>query len=879
MRVLFISWAWPSHFYPMVPLAWAMRSAGHEVLVATQPAMTEAAVRTGLPVALVGRSDDTLSEIRRIGGPQKEDNRFRSWTDLRRFRSLNAQLYVRLAEDMIPATRALAAEWRPDMVVFEPTTYAGPVVAAELGVPAVRHLWGVDFPYLLREFDDEALAPLRARFDLDPVETLGVATVDVCPERMQVPPSPHVPMAVRRLRARYTPYNGPAVMPRWLLTPPERPRICVTGGTSWVHVPHPSQTGRIIRAAATLDVEVVAAVTAEAAAQMGPMPDNVRFARSLPLHLLLPTCVAYSSQGGMGSIMTAVTCGLPQLAAPLVADQRLNAERLVSTGAARMVLPHEADAETIRSHLSALLSDPAHREAAATLRAESQAQAPLSEVVEELASLPRPGRARRGAAVAGGRERAPRSAGPNGKALAPAVAAGEAPDPAVATGKVPEPAVMAGEAFEIAAAAREAPAPAVNAGEAFEAAVGAGPGSPPARRGSRAGTSRPARGLRVLFTPAYGGPVPARALVAAAWAFRVAGHEVRFAATPAIERAVAAAGLAAVPVGEGVDMDAALRAQLPSAQDCAALVTTQFHKGYGPAMYVAEELAEGEEGATPWALAYRDALLASVAAALRVADTAIAGTVEFARRWRPDLVVFGPRGYAGPLVARLCGVPAVRHLPGMDFGWLTEAVEAAALEPLWARYGLTGPDMSGTVTIDPCPSALRAHDGSPRLPVRFVPHSGAPGPLPAPRGRVCVAMGAESWWLPEQRAVAGLVTAALDDAAPASVSLAEALRGSDVLVTAGDDASLLTAVMAGVPAVVLPQLPEHAWRAQQYVATGAGLAIPPAELTPDAVRDAVARLRSDTGHRPPLRHMRAELEERPTYQDLVAELPGLLGVG
>ncbi|XVQ90065.1 nucleotide disphospho-sugar-binding domain-containing protein [Microbispora siamensis] len=816
MRVLFISWAWPSHFYPMVPLAWAMRSAGHEVLVVTQPAMAGPAVRTGLPVAVVGRSDDTLSEIRRIGGPQKEGNRFRSWTDLRRFRSLNAQLYVRLAEDMIPGTRALAGRWRPDMVVFEPTTYAGPVVAAELGVPAVRHLWGVDFPYLLREFDDEALAPLRARFDLDHVETLGAATVDVCPARMQVPPSPHVPLAVRRLRARYTPYNGPAVMPRWLLTPPERPRICVTGGTSWVHVPHPSQTGRIIRAAATLGVEVVAAVTAEAAAQMGPMPDNVRYAPSLPLHMLLPTCVAYSSQGGMGSIMTALTYGLPQLAAPLVADQRLNAERLVSTGSARMVLPHETDPATIRAHLSALLEDPAYREAAATLRAESQAQMPLAQVVAELESLSGPGRqAHRAVAVSAG-----------------------------ARGRSPESAA-----------------------------------SRPARADPRRVAGRgPARGLRVLFTPAYGGRAPARSLVAAAWAFRVAGHEVRFAATPAIEREVAAAGLPAFPVGDAVDMDATLRAQLPPAPDCAALVTTQFHKGYGPAMYVAEELSDEDAGPTPWALSYRDALISSVAATLRAADMAIAGTVNLARRWRPDLVVFGPRGYAGPLVARLLGVPSVRHLPGMDFGWLTEAVEAAALEPLWDRHGLAGPDMSGTVTIDPCPAALQAHDGSPRLLVRFVPYSGAVGPLPAAHGRVCVAMGEESWWLPEQRAVAGLVTAALEDATPASASLTEALRGCDALVTCGDDASLLTAVMAGVPAVVLPQLPEHAWRAQQYVATGAGLAVTPADLTTGAVRAAVDRLRLGDAHRAPLRHMRRELEERPTYQDLVDELPGLLGV-
>ncbi|MEU8150822.1 nucleotide disphospho-sugar-binding domain-containing protein [Nonomuraea sp. NPDC048901] len=825
MRVLFTSWAWPTHFYPMVPLAWAFRTAGHDVLVATQPAMTEAVTRAGLPISAVGHSRDVGAAIRDVGGPRRPGTRSSGPADLRHLRSLNSRLYVRLAEEMIPGTLALARAWRPDLVVFEPTTYAGPVAAADLGVPAVRHLWGVDFPYLLREFDDEALAPLRARFDLDPLETTGAITVDVCPERMQVPPSPDVPVTVERLRARYLPYNGAAVMPGWLLTPPGRPRICVTGGTSWIHMTSGSLTGAIVEAAAKLDVEIVAAVTAEAARDMGPLPGNVRLVDGLALHLLLPSCAAFVSQGGMGSVMTALAYGVPQLVAPQVGDQALNAERLASTGAGRVVLPHEADPDTLRSHLAELLETPGYGEAAATLRAESEAQAAPARVVAELESLTGP------------RVRARRAAGSAKRTVSTVSTANTVPS------------------------------------------VRAMPARPPARS------------LRVLFTPGYGGPGPARALVPLAWAFRLAGHEVRFAATPVMEREAGDAGLASVAVGEPADVGAALRAQLPAADECAALVTAQYHAGYGPALYLAKELADPSGELTPWALSYRDALVGSVERGLRLAGPAIGQTLEFARCWRPDLVVFGPRGYAGPLVARVLGVPAVRHLPGMDFGWITQAVEAAALEPLWARHGLADPDMSGTVTIDPCPTGMQALDGSPRLPVRFVPHSGAPGPLPAGAGRVCVAMGAESWWLPEQQAVTGLVTAALEAAAEVtgtvevtvevtgeSPSLAEALRGCDVLVTAGDDASLLTTVTAGVPALVLPQLPDHAWRAHQFAATGAGLVVPPAELTADSVRAAVAELLAGTGHRAPLRHLGREMAGRPTYHDVVAGLPGILGL-
>ena len=58
MRVLVTSWGWRSHFYPLVPLAWALRSAGHEVLVASQPAMIEVITGAGLPAVAVGEDLD-----------------------------------------------------------------------------------------------------------------------------------------------------------------------------------------------------------------------------------------------------------------------------------------------------------------------------------------------------------------------------------------------------------------------------------------------------------------------------------------------------------------------------------------------------------------------------------------------------------------------------------------------------------------------------------------------------------------------------------------------------------------------------------------------------------------------------------------------------
>src|SRR4051812_15798793 len=58
MRVLFTTWGWPSHFYPLVQLGWALGAAGHEVRVATQPGLLPAVGAAGLTPAAVGTDLD-----------------------------------------------------------------------------------------------------------------------------------------------------------------------------------------------------------------------------------------------------------------------------------------------------------------------------------------------------------------------------------------------------------------------------------------------------------------------------------------------------------------------------------------------------------------------------------------------------------------------------------------------------------------------------------------------------------------------------------------------------------------------------------------------------------------------------------------------------
>jgi UDP:flavonoid glycosyltransferase YjiC (YdhE family) len=389
MRVLLTSWAQPTHYFPMVPLGWALRAHGHEVRVASQPALADVITRSGLPAVVTGHDVDMktifegLSGGAGSGGKPPWANRAQLSAGQQRVWTIKGlEIFVPILDAMIGDLLDFARQWQPDLIVFEPTTWAGPLAGAVLGVPAVRHLWGIDFTLKTREYEPEVLGPTLDRLGLAEAETLGAVTVDNCPPSLQVPGT------YPRLGVRYVPYNGPGTAPDWLLDPPPRPRVCVTWGATNAHLmPDLTDTRPVLEALARMDVEVVAALSAADARRLGPPPERVRVVESLPLHLLLPTCDLIVHQGGMGTCMTAFSFGLPQLILPVLPEQRFNAHRLAASGAAITLPPWEANPDELRGRLTELLDAPEHRAAAGRVRAEMQAQPPPTEVVADLERL------------------------------------------------------------------------------------------------------------------------------------------------------------------------------------------------------------------------------------------------------------------------------------------------------------------------------------------------------------------------------------------------------------------------------------------------------------------------------------------------------------
>ncbi|MEW2353532.1 activator-dependent family glycosyltransferase [Spirillospora sp. NPDC029432] len=416
MRVLIVSHAQDTHFNGAVPLAWALRTAGHEVRVASQPALSGSITGAGLTAVEVGEDPELGLMMGSVGhrmlamhrDPDYLANRPERLT-LEYLQASNTVLawtfFSQLNNDsMVDDLVDFACSWRPDLVIWEQFTFGGAVAARACGAAHARLLSIADtfhnsrqvFLDKLRQeppehFDDtigEWLSWKLGRFGrtFDEEVMTGQWTID------QLPPSMRLPLGLRTVSMRYVPYNGPtpAVAPRWLDAEPVRPRVCLTLGETLRSIPFPTPISveDVFEAIADLDIELVATLTAAECAEVSRVPSNTRVVEHVPMHVLLPSCSAIIHHGGAGTWSTAGVCGVPQGATGWVWDTIYRAQRLEDLGAG-IHIPASAEftPDRLREVLISLLEKPSYKENAMRLREEILGCPSPNEVVPVLEEL------------------------------------------------------------------------------------------------------------------------------------------------------------------------------------------------------------------------------------------------------------------------------------------------------------------------------------------------------------------------------------------------------------------------------------------------------------------------------------------------------------
>ncbi|MBT2466940.1 macrolide-inactivating glycosyltransferase [Streptomyces sp. ISL-66] len=105
-------------------------------------------------------------------------------------------------------------------------------------------------------------------------------------------------------------------------------------------------------------------------AELGPIPANVEVHRWVPQLDILRRADAFITHAGAGGSQEGLATGTPMVAVPQAVDQFANADMLASLGVARHVPMAEADAETLREAVLALVADPEVAARARAVRAE-----------------------------------------------------------------------------------------------------------------------------------------------------------------------------------------------------------------------------------------------------------------------------------------------------------------------------------------------------------------------------------------------------------------------------------------------------------------------------------------------------------------------------
>ncbi len=376
MRILFTTTSGSGHFSPVARIAHAAVDAGHDVAVACPLGFLPTVEQAGFTAFPAGYNSGGISIFDAFPGgnrlPEEEQGTW--WVQ---------HIYIEVeAAVMTPNLLNLSRQWPPDLIVRETCEYGGCVAAEMLGIPhASVRSDAYSSSYTRRHAFAAPLAALRERcgLPLDPDVIMPFRYLHLAGEPRDFLLPGDTPAPTRHI---FRPIDTPpadATLPDWIGELPDRPTVYATLGTfvsgnsagQWVFP-------ALLEALRDEPYNVILTVGRRTdPAQFGPQPPNVHIEQFIPQGLLLPHCDLVFDHGGFGTVVGALTAGLPQVIIPLIPDQPRNAACCAKLGAGRVLGSDERTPEAIRRVVGEVFADASYRTAAEQAR-------------DEMAALPGP---------------------------------------------------------------------------------------------------------------------------------------------------------------------------------------------------------------------------------------------------------------------------------------------------------------------------------------------------------------------------------------------------------------------------------------------------------------------------------------------------------
>lgn len=406
-RILVSLAPFPAHIFPVVPIAQALRDRGHEVLCHAAPGYAALFAEAGLPYTPPRHAPN--ADVTAI-----QDLTAREGTDPVGAAEAVTRVFLDPAPDHVRDMDGIAAEFRPDVVLADNARYGAAIFSAWRGVPLATvnvtslNLPGPDTPpygpglppprsqedrerYRRLEEQEEGIYGQRAA-----VERASLAAFNAARAAFGLPPHAG-PLAVAALspylhilpttedleyrRSDLPPqvhfvgpclWDGAAInlpVPAWVQRlGVERPAIYVTQGTA------ENRRYTLIRptvealAGEPVDVAITLGIGRDPAA-LEPLPPNAHAAGFVPQSVLLPRVSAVVTNGGHGSVLGALSHGVPLVLAARGFDRAENAQRCVEAGVGLRLDPETLTSEVLRAGIRRVLDEPQFRHNARRVQA------------------------------------------------------------------------------------------------------------------------------------------------------------------------------------------------------------------------------------------------------------------------------------------------------------------------------------------------------------------------------------------------------------------------------------------------------------------------------------------------------------------------------